>query len=176
MSASVDVLLFEDRADQVTRIAEWLGLIPSQYTFCPKFAQVTPTGRHPNDEAEQGWHWIESEIRRVNPKVVVLDYLLAKHLGNLSYDGLDYGKRCKELWVELGVVLVTTGGDDDLAGHICRQTDLDKQRTGNQWPIDAAWIKPWGTAQATASDTKVQVGLQKLLRSSRSPSEHNPAS
>ena len=108
MPSSVDVLLFEDRADQVTQIVNWLGLTPSQYAFCPKFTQVTPTGRHPNDEADQGWRWIESEIRRVDPKVVVLDYLLAKQLGNLSYDGLHSQlsgyKSNRARWLGLGVL------------------------------------------------------------------------
>ena len=173
-SQPVDVLIFEDNPDEVARIANWLGLAPFQYATCAKFSQASPTGRRPDEEAEQGWRWIQAEVPRVNPKVVVFDYLLSKNLGNQSYDGLYYGRRCKDraCWPEMGVVLVTTGGDRDQAGQIRAQEELDKQRIDNKWAIDFAWIKPWWTAQSTVADTKAQAELQKLIRQSRRPSEH----
>jgi hypothetical protein len=176
-SPPVDVLIFEDTPSQVQKIADWLGLAPYQYASCPRFAQATPTGRHPDEEAEQGWRWIAAEVRRVDPKVVVFDYLLSKNLGNQSYDGLFYGNRCKDrtYWPEMGVVLVTTGGDHDQAGQIREQEELDKQRIDNKWAIDFAWIKPWGAARSTVTETKVQADLQKLIRHSRRPSEHKRA-
>ena len=176
VSQPIDVLIFEDDRNQVKDIADWLGLAPFQYVFSAKFAQATPSGRRPNEESELGWTWIESEIRRVNPKVVVFDYLLNKNRGNASFDGLDYGKRCKrDFWPELGVILVTTGGDKDQGEYIREQRELDDQRIDKKWAIDCAWVKPWGTAKSTVTDTKVQAELQKLIRQSRRPSEHKQA-
>ncbi len=170
----VDVLIFEDNPDQVKRIADWFGLAPFQYKYSLKFAQANASGRRPNEEAEQGWEWVQSEIRRTDPKVVVFDYLLSKNLGSQSFDGLHYGKLCKgrDFWPELGIVLVTTGGDGDQTGQIREQLELDNQRVNNKWPIDYAWIKPWGTARSTATNTKVQTELKKLVHQSRRPSEH----
>jgi hypothetical protein len=176
MTTRVDVLVFDDQKDQQPRILKWFALSPNQCEFSQTFVKASPNPRHPYEQSDIGWRWIESEILRIDPKVVVFDFLLAKQFGDVPYDGLEYGNRCKTHWAELGVILITTGGDATQGQRIASQEQLDELRRANAWPIDAAWIKPWGPAEASVPDTKVQVETQTLIRQSRRPSEHKRAS
>src|SRR5213592_3138175 len=107
-SSPVQVLIFEDHPDQIKRIADWLGLDSSQYTTSSKFVAAVPNKRHPDQDLERGWKLVKAEILRVDPQVVIFDYMLSKEHGAEGFDGLKYGNWCKgkEYWPKLGVVVV----------------------------------------------------------------------
>ncbi len=168
----VDVLIFEDSPEQVEPIAHWFDLAPFEYSFSPRFVQASPAEGYSDAEAEKGWKWVAAEVERVDPKVVIFDYLLGKDSGADSFDGAVYGKACKQRWPEVGAVLVTTGGDGDQAGILVSQQELDDWLKNSDSLIDFAWIKPWGTAIPAEHDTKVRTELQNLIKRSRRPGNH----
>lgn len=156
-----DVLIVDDHEDQVRKIATWLGIGEIQYTFCKRFADAEATGSDPNSEFDRGLVWLKTEIRSLDPRVVLLDYLLTKEYGALSYDGIAYGKELKAVWPQLRVVIVTTN-----------ESNLEQMRKDHKWPVDAVWHKPWNALSAAAVDPTKREALKNFLADSLRPSEH----
>jgi hypothetical protein len=193
-SSPVQVLIFEDQPGQIKQIADWLGLASSQYTYSSEFVKAVSDKPHPDQDLKRGWKWVQSETRRVDPQVVIFDYLLAKEDGNEGFDGLVYGNWCKGdgFWPKLGVVVVTSGrvvitadgqivttGDDkdkEVIDYVRSQAELDRLHLEKGWPIDFFWLKPRGTAETSMPHTKAKTALDDLISRSHRPSEHQRAS
>lgn len=134
------------------------------------FSGPDRVARQRSDADEQGWQRIAREVRHVDPKVVVFDLLLSGDQADHPFSGIIYANRCKTEWPECGVVVVTTGGDQDLGGIIKRQKDVDEQKKQGGWPVDFAWVKPWGPAGDSPKATKVEADMAGLIRRSKRPS------
>jgi hypothetical protein len=180
-----DVLIFEDDDDEIARIVDWLNLHQYTQQASSVFQQLQDHGGDVYDEADHAWRKVKQEIRKIDPLLVVMDYLLSGTEGSTTYDGADYGNRCKELWPKLGVVLVTTGSSNlasqnelDEQKAIWQRTASDQFRAGtrkNDAIVDFAWIKPWGTAEGALGAHVVQNHVQNLVNNqSLRPSEQQP--
>jgi hypothetical protein len=169
----VDVLIFEDRPDEVGKLARWLGLSGTQYRSCTWFADVEPGSRDDEFTYRKAFRIVSEKIREVDPRVVVFDYLLSGQQGDSPYNGAALANECKaEHWPEMGAILATTGGDGELTGIIESQTVLDEINSREQWPLDFAWIKPWGPNGEFMSQHVVEHHVRDLIRESKRPSEH----
>lgn len=187
-----DILIIEDRESEVPRICTWLGLnplnkkvelVPNPDAKRPEnLSEETPAvileAPRGQQQTDSQWRSLRDSLLQQDPKVVVLDYLLSGESGNDPFDGVSYGMRCKETWPDMGIIIVTTGGDGMLEGLLASQKELDEQKSHFKWRFNYAWIKPWGPAAHKQTGGIVNTGIRyrelmhELLRSSRRPSEH----
>jgi len=189
---TIDVVIVEDRLDEVNRICLWLGLnsvntevnlvsdpdnVAAERISGEESPAIFIEPPREEKQADAMWQTLKKSIREYNPRVVVFDYLLGGSKGDQP-NGIAFGIRCKEAWPDLGVVIVTTGGDGALEGIIKSQEELDEQRARFDWPVNDAWVKPWGPAGKNVAGHIIQTSIPyrdrvaKLINNASRPSEH----
>lgn len=192
-ASRVDVVIFEDRVEEVDRIRVWLGLNPAHLEAdlsaataknrpAPPVDVSSAIALRPADLKTQGrvqWRHVKAKLVELDPRLVIFDWLLSGDSGDSPFSGLEFAREARDAWENLGVIVVTSGGDGELATILAQQQDLDEQRARHGWRIDAAWVKPWGPGKKLLNPHPTQIdfraAVQGILKKSLRPSEHPAA-
>lgn len=192
---SPDAVVLEDTPEEIGRIRQWLLIDPLSSAseligsteredellsddVGPMSAVVL---RPPSRETQIAItkREIIQQIEKHDPCVLIVDWLLSGESGD-EIGGFDVSILCKEKWPEMGVVVVTTGGDGDLEFLMKGQQELD-QELRHMNPVtrpDFAWIKPWGPSARLDRLSRGDSGIdyrkcvRELVNRSKRPSEH----
>jgi len=191
-----DAVILEDRPDEIGRIHRWLLIEPTNVESKlikqsdgegellsdgddPLTAVVLQSPGRETQIATMK-RQVAQQVKEHDPCIVIVDWLLSGESGEDPFSGFDIAALCKEKWPDMGVVLVTTGGDDDMALLLKNQMALDDSlsRVPADSRPDYAWIKPWGPSARLDLAFRGDLGIphrtriRDLLEGSKRPSEH----